>query len=197
MNALLNPDIGYILIVVGFGLTIFAILAPGTGIFEIAGVVVWLFVGWQIYNSPINIWALIILIFSIIPFVFAVRNVRKNISLGITIGSYIIGSVYLFAGDNWWQPAVNIPMAIIVSIISGGVLWLVSDKVIESQTALPSHNLGGLIGAIGEARTDIQEEGSVYVGGEMWTAYSEKSIKAGSEVKILEREGFVLKVEKE
>ena len=71
-----------------------------------------------------------------------------------------------------------------------------SDKVIESQAVTPSHDLGNLVGSVGEAKTNIHEEGSVYVGGEMWTAYSDKLIKAGSEVEVLEREGLILKVQK-
>lgn len=196
MTSLINPDIGYILVVLGFGLTIFAVLTPGTGIFEIGALVAIVLVGWQMYNLPINLWALIVLILSIVPYIFAVRRVRKNLNLNLSIGAFVIGSLFMFRLDQWWQLAINVPMGITISIISGGLLWLMSDKVIESQAATPAHDLGSLIGSIGEAKTKIYAEGSVYVKGEMWTAYSEKPIKAGSEVEVLEREGFILKVQK-
>jgi membrane-bound ClpP family serine protease len=53
-----------------------------------------------------------------------------------------------------------------------------------------------LIGKIGEARTKVEEEGSVQVDGELWSARSEKTIPAGSSIRVLRREGFVLIVEK-
>ena len=55
--------------------------------------------------------------------------------------------------------------------------------------------LQALIGAIGEAKTDIHQEGSVYAGGEQWSARSDQPIPTGARVRVLEREGFTLKVE--
>ena len=62
--------------------------------------------------------------------------------------------------------------------------------------ARPSHDMDALIGMVGEARTKIHAEGSVYIGGELWSARSEKSIPAGSSVRVVRREGFSLVVEK-
>jgi len=53
-----------------------------------------------------------------------------------------------------------------------------------------------LIGMVGETRSRVHTEGSVYVGGELWSAKSEKSIPAGSAVRVVRREGFSLVVEK-
>jgi membrane-bound serine protease (ClpP class) len=52
------------------------------------------------------------------------------------------------------------------------------------------------VGQVGEARTKIEEEGSVLVAGELWSAKSEKPITAGSTIRVLRRDGFVLIVEK-
>jgi membrane-bound ClpP family serine protease len=60
----------------------------------------------------------------------------------------------------------------------------------------PTHSLDGLVGQIGEAKTRVDEEGSVQVDGELWSARSEKSIPAGSMIRVIRREGFVLIVEK-
>ncbi|MDP2778393.1 MAG: NfeD family protein, partial [Anaerolineales bacterium] len=64
--------------------------------------------------------------------------------------------------------------------------------------APPSHDLQALVGLTGEARTKIRDEGSVYVAGEMWSAKSSdnKPISAGSPIRVVRREGFVLVVEK-
>jgi membrane-bound ClpP family serine protease len=61
---------------------------------------------------------------------------------------------------------------------------------------MPSHSLEGLVGQIGEAKTRVYEEGSVQVNGELWSARSEESIPAGSAIRVIRREGFVLFVEK-
>ena len=78
---LLNPNIAYLLIVVGFLLTVFAILAPGTGMIEVGAVFIMLFVGYQIYNLPINPWALGLLGLGIVPFILLPPKPVMNGSL--------------------------------------------------------------------------------------------------------------------
>jgi len=53
-----------------------------------------------------------------------------------------------------------------------------------------------LVGQVGEARTKIHDQGSVQVGGELWSARSEKEIPEGSSIRVIRRDGFVVVVEK-
>jgi membrane-bound serine protease (ClpP class) len=75
-------------------------------------------------------------------------------------------------------------------------LWLAVTKSIQATQVQPAHDLDALVGQTGEAKTKISDEGSVQVAGELWTARSEKPIKAGSAIRVVRREGFVLVVEK-
>lgn len=193
---LLNPNFAYLLIVAGFLLTVFAILTPGTGLFEVGALFILVFVGWQVFNIPINLWALILLGLGIVPFILAIRHKRETLNLALTALAFVIGSAFLFRSEDWWRPAVHPVLAVVVSVLAGGFFWLMTTKVLEARGRAAVHDLGSLIGATGEARTDIHTEGSVYVNGEMWTAHSDKSIKAGSRVKVLAREGLYLYVEK-
>ena len=70
-------------------------------------------------------------------------------------------------------------------------------KTVQAAEAPPMHDLETLIGSIGEAKTRIHEEGSVYIAGEMWSARSDKPIPAGSSIRVVRREGFILVVEKD
>jgi membrane-bound serine protease (ClpP class) len=56
--------------------------------------------------------------------------------------------------------------------------------------------LDKLLGKLGEAKTKIKDDGSVYVGGELWSARSDQPIPSGSPIKVIRREGFILVVEK-
>ena len=189
---LLNPNIAYVAIVILFMLTVFAILAPGTGLLELGAFLMLLIVGYQVYSLPVNVWALLVLLAAAVPFIFALRQKRTTLNLLLTVLAFLLGSVFLFREGEWWQPAVHPALAMVVSILGGGFLYLMSVKGLEARTLAPSHDLEGLIGAIGEARTDINPEGSIYAQKEMWTALSEKPIKAGSRVEIVGREGLLL-----
>jgi membrane-bound serine protease (ClpP class) len=195
MDILVNPNVAYLLLVVGTVLAIMALFSPGTGVLEVGAFFVLFLAGWEISQIPINLWALIVLILGVIPFIVAVRKSRNLLFLAIALVAFVIGSAYLFQGTNWWQPGVNPILAIIVSILASGYLWIATTKVLEAEKMRPQHDLTKLIGDFGEARTDIYNEGSVQVGSELWSARSKVHIRSGAKVLVVNREGFVLDVE--
>ncbi len=192
---LLDPNIAYLILVGGVLLTFFALATPGTGFLEIGALFLLTLAGYAIYHLSSNIWALVLLVASVVPFGMAIRNVKsRKFYLSLSIIGVIIGSAYLFRGEGWLPP-VNIWLVIIVSLIMGAFIWFVTTKTLEALDVIPSHDLGTLIGSIGEAKTDIHEEGSAQIMGELWTVRSKNFIPGGAEVRVLGRKGFVLEIE--
>lgn len=195
MEILLNPNVAYIILVIGVILTIMALFAPGTGVLEISALFVLLLAGWEISQQPTNLWALLLLVLGVIPFILAVRKSQKLIYLVIALIAFVVGSIYLFEGDYWWQPGVNPVLAIVTSVMACGFLWIAVTKVLESDRLRPRHKLANLTGEIGEAKTDIHSEGTVQIESELWSARSSILIPEGSKVRVVKREGFILEVE--
>jgi membrane-bound serine protease (ClpP class) len=194
MDILLNPNIAYLLLVAGFVLALLSLFAPGTGLLEIGALFALLLAGWSVYNLPVNFWALGLLVLGVFPFLLALRKSGQTVYLVVSILAVVIGSSFLFQGESW-LPAVDPLLALFVSIVTAVSFWWVGRKAIEAELATPSHNLQQLIGAVGEARSDIQMEGSAQVAGELWTARSQVLIPEGSEIRVVGREGFILDVE--
>jgi membrane-bound serine protease (ClpP class) len=194
MDILLNPNIAYLLLVAGFVLAILSLFAPGTGLLEIGALFALLLAGWSVYNLPVNYWALGLLILGVFPFLLALRKSGQVVYLVVSILALVIGSSFLFQGEGW-LPAVNPLLALFVSIVTAVSFWWIGRKAIEAELSTPSHNLHRLIGAIGEAKSEIRLEGSVQVAGELWSARSQTLIPEGSEVRVVGREGFILDVE--
>jgi membrane-bound serine protease (ClpP class) len=195
MVNLIDPNVAYLLLVVGVVLAIMALFAPGTGVLEVGAIFVLFLAGWEISQIPINVWALVILIIGVIPFILAVRKSHNMVYLVVALIVFVIGSAYLFQGASWWQPGVNPFLAIIASILASGYLWIAATKVLDTEKIKPRHDLAKIIGAIGEAKTDIFSEGSVQIGSELWSARSAAPIPEGSKIRVLKREGFILEVE--
>ncbi|HEX9091778.1 MAG TPA: NfeD family protein [Anaerolineales bacterium] len=195
MEILIDPNVAYLLLVVGVVLAIMAVFAPGTGVLEVGALFVLFLAGWEISQLPINLWALILLIIGVIPFILAVRKSRNLIFLVIALIAFVIGSAYLFQGASWWQPGVNPILAIIASLLASGYLWIAATKVLETEKIKPRHDLAKIIGDEGEAKTDIFNEGSVQIGSELWSARSVNPIPEGNKVRVVKREGFILEVE--
>ena len=195
MDFLLDPNIAYLFLLAGVLLGLMAIITPGTGMFEVGAFFCLALAGYAVYNLSFNLWALIVLMLSIIPFVYAIQKPKREWFLALSIFGLVIGSVFLFATDGW-QPAVNFPLALVSSTLYAGFIWIAVRKTMQAAHSRPSHDLSALVGQIGEAKTRVHKEGSVQVAGELWSARSEKSIPNGSPVKVVDREGFVLIVEK-
>jgi membrane-bound serine protease (ClpP class) len=194
MEILLNPDVAYLLLTAGSFLVILAIFSPGTGILEIGALFILVLAGWAVYNLPINVWALVVLVGGVIPFIIAVRKSGKRIYLVVALLAFIIGSSFLFRGDTWWQPAVNPILVLVVSLLMGGYLWIGVQKVLEAEKRPRVHDMEGLVGSVGEAKTDIHDQGSVQVAGELWSAFSQEAISSGAQVRVIARHGFSLEV---
>ncbi|MBN2549882.1 MAG: hypothetical protein JXB15_12030 [Anaerolineales bacterium] len=197
MDFLLNPNIAYMLLAGGLVFAVLALLSPGTGVLEIGALFALLLAGWSVYNLPFNYWALALLVIGAVLFVSAIRRPKQVILLLVSILALVVGSAFLFRGETWWTPAVHPALAAVVSLLSASFFWLATRKTLEATLAQPSHDLSILIGAIGEARTRIDEEGSVQVGAELWSARSDRPITKGTQVRVVAREGFVLVVEAE
>lgn len=195
MEILLDPNVAYLLLASGMIVVILAVLSPGTGLLEVLALFSLVLAGYSIANLPVNGWALLVLLFGIFPFLLALRKSGRVIFLAIMILAFIVGSLFLFPGEVWYRPAVNPLLAVVVSILGGGFLWLAANKILEAESRQPTHDLQALVGALGEAKTSIQPKGSVQVDGELWSASSQTPIPAGTQVRVIGRDGFVLDVE--
>ncbi|HQV64319.1 MAG TPA: NfeD family protein [Anaerolineales bacterium] len=195
MDFLLEPNIAYLILLGGILLSLMAIVTPGTGLFEVGAFFCLALAGYAVYNLSFNWWAIVLLVLSVVPFIYSIQKPKRELYLGLSIALLVLGSVFLFAVDGW-KPAVNPFVALVTSGLISTFLWIVVRKTVQVASARPTHDLELLMGLTGEARSNIYEEGSVYVAGEMWSARSNEHIPAGSSIRVVRREGFILVVEK-
>jgi membrane-bound serine protease (ClpP class) len=195
MEFLLDPNVAYLVLMFAFVMTFVAILTPGTGVIEGTALLSLLAAAYSIYYLPLNYVALVILLIGVVPFFIAVRKSGRALYLVISIAALVIGSSFLFRGQGL-LPAVNPILALVVSTLSAVFIWIIARKGIEASLKPPMHDLNTLIGQKGMASTRIYHEGTVQIESEQWSARSEEPIVAGTEVRIIGREGFTLVVEK-
>ncbi len=194
MNPLIDPNVAYVLLVTGSVLALLALFAPGTGLLEVGALFVLVLAAFGIYNQPINWWALILLVVGVVPFVLALRRWKRWWLLVVSLLALVIGSMFLMRGPNG-GPAVNPFLALFMSASAIGFLWIVGRKSLEAMVLRPLNARERLEGQLGEARTDIRGEGTVYIGGEEWTARSDQFIPLGARVQVVRRDGLVVYVE--
>jgi len=199
MNVLLDPNFAYLLLMSGLFLAFLALLAPGTGLLELGALLMLVIAGYSLFNLEMVLWPLGVLLVGIFALLIALRLSRQKVVLQyvfllLAIVSMVIGSIFLLRQPDG-TIAINPALAVVVSVIVVGLLWVIGTRSIEAINRPVSTNLDRLVGKVGQARSRISNEGSVYVGGEVWTARSQVEIPEGSKVRVVSREGLVLTVE--
>jgi len=185
----------YLLLVAGVWLGSLAVISPGTGFYEVFTLITLGGAGIGLFYLPINAWAFIPLILGIAAFLFSLW-VRKleGVLLGVSSLLISLGSVYLFQ-SQWDEPAVHPILAIIVSLSTLGFYWFAIRKTIAAQRMQSIHDPSLVVGQIGVSRTTIGPIGTIYVGGETWSARADQVIPVGAKVLVTGRKGLVLNVE--
>lgn len=196
MDLLLDPNIAYLILLGGVLLAMLALASPGTGLLEIGALFCIALAGYAVYNLSFNWWAIVLVGLSIVPFLYAIQKPKREPFLALAILLVVVGSVFLFSRDGW-LPVVNPILAVIASALVAGFMWFAVQKSMQAFLTRPTHDLDALVGQIGEARTKVKDDGSVQVAGELWSARSIEAISAGSHIRVVRREGFVLVVEKD
>jgi membrane-bound serine protease (ClpP class) len=195
MDFLINPNVSYVLMVIGFLVAVMAMFSPGTGVLEVVGLSALALAGYGLANLPVNWWAFAIIAAAVLPFFFALRRRQLvPLLLGLAWLLFVAGSALLIRGEGW-LPGVNIWLILLLSSILVGLSWLIATKTLQAMRARPSFDLDRLVGMTGQATTDIRGQGSVYVNGENWSATCKSFIPAGNSVRVLRRKGLVLEVE--
>jgi membrane-bound serine protease (ClpP class) len=198
MEFLINPNVSYVLLVLGVMTAALALFAPGTGLLEAGALIVLVLAGYGIANLPVNGWGVIIILIGAAPFSlglapYLARKDRVRLLVVATL-LFLIGSAFLYRGESW-LPAVSPILMAILWPIALGLTWFVAEKGMEASAYRPVFNPDQLVGMTGQASSDIRGRGTVYVNGEEWSAISNTFIPAGSAVCVLRRSGLTLEVD--
>ena len=196
LTGLKDPNIVYLLLVIGFYGIIFEIATPGVsvgGIIGVAGLVL-AFVGMN--SLPVNYTGLILMLLSFVFFVLDVKTPTHGILTVCGIIALTVGSLILFKADPQFTSLSKALIAAIV-ISTTALMVFVLPLIIRAQKRRASSGVESLADAVGETKTDLTPKGIVHVKGEEWYAESlEGTIKAGEKIKIKTVDGLVVKVEK-
>jgi membrane-bound ClpP family serine protease len=141
-----------------------------------------------------NPWAFLIVVLSPLPYFIAMRQGRLHNPLFLlTIFMLTIGSAYLFVDEDH-RPLANLGPVGMVSVFGGLFIWLMIRR---AQTASKSQLIGEtLVGMTGEVWIGIEpfSIGSVRIEGVLWQARSKEILPAGTLIRVIRQDGFVLTV---
>ncbi len=194
LNALSDPNIAYILLLLGFYGLFFELASPGAVFPGVIGAICLILAFYALQTLPVNYAGVLLIILAIILFIAEIKVASHGL---LTLGgiiSMILGSLLLFHSS---APYMKVSLAVIIPsvLMTAGFFIFALGYAIKAQMKKPVTGMEGLIGEIGIAHTDIQPEGKVFVHGEYWNAFSNTPIKKGSRIKVKGIKDMKLEVE--
>ena len=196
LTILSDPNIAYILFMIGLYGLLFEIFNPGVIFPGVIGGICIILAFYSMHTLPINYAGLALIIFAIILFILEIKVVSHGIlSIGGVI-SLIIGSIMLINVESGLE-VVKISWEVVALFVILTVLFFAFAITlgIKAQKSKPTTGTQGLLKSFGEAITDLNPDGEVRIHGEIWNAESiEGKIEAKSKVEVVEIQNLKLKV---
>lgn len=197
LNLLSDPNIAYLLLMIGFYGILFELYSPGAIFPGIIGGIALLLGLFALNTLPVNYAGLALVVFGIVLFILEIKITSHGM---LTIGgilSLLLGS-FMLIRDEITFPLLQISRTIIltITVLTALFFGLLIRLGWNAQKARPTTGREGLLGETGEAITDLAPLGTVLLHGELWTAETAMPVIKGEQVKVLGMKDFVLFVEK-
>jgi membrane-bound serine protease (ClpP class) len=195
LATLTDPNIAYILMMLGVAGLYFELAHPGAIFPGVIGAICLILAFYSFQVLSVNYAGILLIILAIILFLAEIKVTSYGLlSIGGTL-CLLLGSLLLFDSTSpFLRPSMGVLMATI--IISAGFFITVATLAFRAYIRKPVTGSEGMIGLIGVAINRIAPQGKVFVHGEYWNAESEEVIEAGEEVEIIGINGLRIKVKK-
>lgn len=193
LNTISDPNIAYILMMLGFLGLYLELSNPGLILPGVVGGVslILAFVAFQ--TLPISYAGVLLIIIGLILLLLEIMIVSYGLLTIGGIACLTIGSLMLFETT---APFLRVSYSVLfptVAAVSVIFIFVVTNGI-RAQRRKIFTGEEGLVGLIGEAREDIERTGKVFVHGELWDAESDEPISRGEKVEVVGVENMVLKV---
>ena len=194
LSALSDPNIAYILLLVGLAGLYFELSNPGVIFPGVIGGISLIMAFFAMQTLPVNYAGVALILFSIILFIAEIKVISHGILTVGGIVSLVIGSLMLFQTAD---PALRISLGVLVPAVTVTSLFFIAVIAIAVKAQLRPRRGGqeGMQGEEGSAITDIGAEGKVLIHGEQWDATSDTPIARGARIRVISVEHLKAKVE--
>jgi len=196
LDLISNPNITYILLLLGLYGLLFEFYNPGAILPGIVGVISLILAFYSMQTLPINYAGLALIIFAVILFLLDIKLASHGLLAIGGIVSLLLGSIMLIRPGS--DPDF-IGISRVVIIVSTAVTALFFLTIIglglKAQRRKPVTGLEGLIGEIGETLEALTPAGSIRIHGERWKAESVAgNIEPGKKVRVIRIQNWKLYV---
>src|SRR4051794_27448335 len=199
LEVIVNPNVAYLLILVGIlGLIVEAfspgLIAPGT-----IGIIALLLGLYGSFQLPVSLAGVLLLVAGILMIIGEAHLPTHGI-LGVSGVAAIVAAGFLLYPTNTSALEISPIVVILVGLILGGGLALVVRKAVQARRRPKRTGWEEMVGSIGEVREPIDPVGQIFIQGALWRAEvagangDGRPVERGVRVRVESVEGLTLHV---
>jgi len=195
LDVLSNPNIAYILIILGTYGLIYELANPLSIFPGVVGGICMILAFFALGTLPVNYAGLALIIFSFLLFIIDIKAPSHGILTAGGIISLILGSIFLFNTD---VPYYRVSPLLIATVVLTTVIFFLVIIALCIRTFKNKVTTGqeGLIGLTGKVKVPLEPQGQILVRGELWKAVTQgRYIKKDEEAVIKKVEGLTVYVD--
>lgn len=197
LKAITNPNVAYILMLIGIMGLYFELSNPGAVLPGVVGAICLVLAFYAFQSLSVNYAGLLLIALALIFFIVEVKVVSYGLLTVAGVVSLVLGSLMLF---NSPAPFMRLSLWVVLPAVLLMTAFIVGTMyyALRLHKRRPVSGAEGLVGEVGRAAGDIApgSEGKVFIDGEYWNAVSDEDIKTGEEVRVVSVDGLHLKVSK-
>ncbi|HEY1112086.1 MAG TPA: nodulation protein NfeD [Chitinophagaceae bacterium] len=197
LDIISDPNIAYILLMLGFYGLLFELYNPGAILPGIIGGIAIVLAFYAMHTLPINYAGLALIIFGLVLFLLEIKVVSHGMLAIGGVVALLLGSLMLIRPQSPFD-AVRLSLSVVIPavLVTTFFFLFVVGMGLRAQKARPVSGLEGMVGEEGESLGALNPIGTVLVHGEIWQARSiGRSIEKGEKVKVVALEGLSVAVE--
>jgi len=191
LNTISNPNIAYILMMIGMAGLYFELSHPGAILPGVIGAISLILAFFAFQTLPVNYAGLLLIALAIIFFIAEIKVSSYGLLSVAGLISLTLGSIMLFENI---RVSLNLMMPTIVLI--GGFFVIIAFLAFRAYRGKPTSGMEGLIGETGVVEKKIDPVGLIFAHGEYWKATSTEIAEQGEKVRVIGAKGLELIVEK-
>jgi membrane-bound serine protease (ClpP class) len=193
ISSIADPNIGFILLVLGALGIYVEFSSPGLIFAGVGGAILFLLGLSSLTILPINWVGVALLLLSVTLFVLEAKFTSHGVlGIGATI-SMVLGAMLLINGPP--ELRIHFTTAVAVAVPFAAITMFLVSIVIQARRNKVLTGATGMVGEVGITRTALEPEGQVLVRGEIWDAAASAAVPAGARVRVKAVAGLKLLVE--
>lgn len=194
LKTISNPNIAYILLMIGLAGLYFELSHPGAIFPGVIGGISLILAFFALQTLPVNYAGILLIILAIILFIMEMKIPSYGLLSVAGVLSLLLGSLMMFKNTG---PDMKLSLKVLLPtlILISGFFVFVAGLVFRAQISKPKTGTKGLVGEIGIVKKALTPEGKVFVHGELWNAKAQVEIDENSKVRVTNVVNLVLEVE--